>query len=136
APSAIPAGTTCSNPVTIAALPYTATGETTACFGDDYNNSTAGSCGSLYESGEDKVYKYTSAGNECIGISLTNASSYSIGYQVYMGCPGSGGVCIANNGGNNPLSGSVVFSLPGTYYIIVDEWGPPVSVNYDISITS
>jgi hypothetical protein len=135
APGGIPAGTTCANPLNIT-LPYSAAGQTTSCFGNDYTNATTGSCGSLYESGEDKVYKITVPSSQCIGISIYNASTYSVGYQVYQNCPGAGGICLASNGGTNPLSGSVVLPSAGSYYIMVDTWASPYSVNYDISISS
>lgn len=138
APAGIPAGTTCANPVNIASLPYSAIGETTACFGDDYTNASTGSCGSWYESGEDKVYRYVASGPECIGVSLTNASAmWSIGFQVYSGCPGTAGTtCIGSYGGSSPLNGSVVLPSAGTYYIIIDTWASPTSTSYDIAITS
>jgi hypothetical protein len=136
APSGVPAGTTCSNPVNISTLPYTATGETTLCFGNDYSNSSTGSCGSLYESGEDKVYKYVATGSECIGITLSNGATNQ-GFQVYSGCPGSAGAtCIGSYGGSNPLSGSIVLPSAGTYYIVVDCWATPSYINYDLSIAS
>lgn len=136
APVGTPAGTTCANAPAIT-LPYSAANQTTACYGNDYTNSSLGSCGSLYESGEDRVYALTVASAQCIGISLTNCSSWSIGYQVYSGCPGSAGaVCIGSNGGSNPLSGNVTLPAPGTYYIVVDSWANPFNVNYDIAITS
>lgn len=136
APTGTPPGTICSNAPAIT-LPYTATGHTTSCYGNDYTNASVGSCASLYESGEDRVYALTVASAQCIGINLTNCSSWSIGYQVYSGCPGSAGaVCIGSNGGTNPLSGNVVLPAAGTYYIIVDSWANPFNVNYDISVTS
>lgn len=135
APSGTPVGTTCGNAPTIA-LPYTATSHTTTCYGDDYNNASSGSCGSLYESGEDRVYALTVASSTCIGITLSNASTTSIGYQVYNGCPGSGGTCIGNNGGSNPLSGTVVLPAAGTYYIIVDTWSAPNNCTYDINVVN
>lgn len=135
-PSAAPPGMTCATATAIV-MPYTATGHTTACYGNDYTNASTGSCGSLYESGEDRVYSLTVASAQCIGIALTNCSSTSIGYQVYQGCPGTAGtVCIGSNGGGNPLNGNVTLPAPGTYYIIVDSWAAPMNVNYDISVTS
>ncbi len=129
-------GSTCGNAPAIT-MPYTAVGQTTLCYGNDYNNLSTGSCGTLYESGEDHVYSLTVGAGTCIGISLTNASTTSIGYQVYSGCPGSvGTTCIGNNGGANPLSGTVTLPAAGTYYIIVDTWSAPNSVNYDISVTN
>lgn len=139
APSGALAGITCANPVNISSLPYSATNESSSCFGNDYTNASTGSCGSLYESGEDKVYRYTSTGTECIGITLSGTSTNYIGYQVYSGCPGTGGTtCIGNNGGatSGTLAGSITLPSAGTYYIIVDTWAAPTSASYNISITS
>jgi hypothetical protein len=139
APAGTSAGVTCGNPFIIPALPFSRSNETTACFGNDYTNASIGSCGSFYESGEDKVYRYIATAAECIGITLSGTSTNSIGYQVYQGCPGSGGtLCIANNGGatSGTLTGSAVLPAAGTYYIIVDTWAPPASAVYNISITS
>jgi hypothetical protein len=139
APSGTAAGVTCGNPFIIPGLPFSRTAETTACFGNDYTNASLGSCGSFYESGEDKVYRYVSSGAECIGITLSGTSTNSIGYQVYQGCPGTAGtVCIANNGGatSGTLTGSAVLPAAGTYYIVVDTWAPPASAVYNIIISS
>ena len=139
APSAILAGATCANAVNIAALPYSVLNESTACTGNEYTNASIGSCGTLYESGEDKVYVYTATQPECIGITLSGASSNSIGYQVYSGCPGvAGSTCIGSNGGANSgtLTGSVVLPAAGTYYIVIDSWAPPTNVSYNISIAT
>lgn len=130
------AGATCANAVNIASLPSSFLNESTACMNDDYTLTTPGGCGSLYVSGEDKVYKYTSAGNECIGITLNNVSTPLMGFQVYYGCPGSGGSCIAFYGGASVISGSATLTLAGTYYIVVDSWAPPTSVGYDLFVQS
>ena len=136
APPAASPGSTCATAVSIT-MPYTATGQTTTCSGNNYTNASVGSCGTLYESGEDYVYAVTVASAQCIGISLTNCSSTSIGWQVYQGCPGvAGTTCIANAGGSSPLSGNATLPAAGTYYIIVDSWSAPFSVNYDIAVTS
>jgi len=134
----IPAGTTCSNPVNMT-LPYTATGQSTLCFGNDYSNASLGSCGTLYESGEDKVYAFTTTGPDCLSLVLSNASSSYIGYQVYAGCPGTAGTtCISNGGGatSGTLTGSFTVPAAGTYYVIVDTWSSPSFVNYDIQLSS
>jgi hypothetical protein len=139
APSSAAPGTTCGNPLNISSLPFALTGESTTCMGNDYSNASTGSCASLYESGEDKVYRYIATAAECIGITLSSASTSSIGYQVYSGCPGtSGTTCIVNNGGatSGTLTGSATLPSAGTYYIIVDTWATPMSASYDISITS
>ncbi|MDF2436516.1 MAG: hypothetical protein K0Q95_892 [Bacteroidota bacterium] len=138
APSGIPAGTVCATAPTIS-LPYTATGQTTACYGNDYVSTSTGSCGTSYESGEDRVYAFTTTGSECIGITLSNASTSSIGFQVYSGCPGtSGTTCIGNAGGasSGSLTASITVPSAGTYYLIVDTWASPTSATYDLAITS
>ena len=134
--TAVLPGTTCANPITIGTLPASFLNESTACMNDDYNSSTTGGCSSIYMSGEDKVYMYNSLGGECIGITLSNVSTPNIGFQVYYGCPGSGGTCITSYGGNSVVVGSLTLANPGTYYIIVDSWAPPSSVGYDLFITS
>ncbi len=139
APVATLTGATCGNPLVIPTLPFSALDESTACMGNDYTSGSSGSCGTLYESGEDKVYRYTSTSSECIAITLSGVSSNSIGFQVYSGCPGSGSAtCIGSGGGAyaGTLTGSVVLPSAGVYYIIVDTWANPMSVEYNISIAS
>ncbi len=129
-------GSVCAN-APIITSPFIGTGHSTACYGNDYTNASTGSCGTLYESGEDRVYAYSASGPECITISLTNASTSFIGYQVYSGCPGTAGAaCIGSNGGSATLGGSVALPAAGTYYIVIDTWASPTSASYDISIVS
>lgn len=136
APSvASPPGSTCANAVPVT-LPFTVNNQSTLCKGDDYNNSTSGSCASLYESGEDMVYALTVPSGQCISVTLSNTSSSQAGFQVYENCPGSAGAnCLGFVGGGN-VTGN--FSLPnaGTYYIIVDSWAPPTVLTYSLNITS
>jgi hypothetical protein len=139
APSGVLPGATCTSSVAIGALPFTSTGESTACLGNEYTNASTGSCGTFYESGEDKVYSYVAAGPECLSITLTGASTNSIGFQVYKGCPGTAGTtCIGSAGGANSgtLTGSITLPSAGTYYIVVDTWASPVNAQYNISISS
>lgn len=131
-----PVGSNCSNPVLISTLPYSISNQTTLCKGNDYNNGSSGSCASLYESGEDMVFRYSTTGNECIRVDLSNTSSTQAGFQVYENCPGGvGASCLGFLGGGN-VSGS--FSLPGagTYYIVVDSWDPPEGITFNLSVTS
>ncbi|MCS6991143.1 MAG: hypothetical protein NZL95_04705 [Chitinophagales bacterium] len=127
-------GTTCANAIPIT-LPYYAYGQTTACAGNDYNNAVLGSCGSIYESGEDRVYAYTTTSAECISVTLSNMSSNFGGFMVYSACPGTGtGICLGWFGG--PGTRQVSLPGPGTYYIIVDSWAPPSAITYDLSVIS
>lgn len=136
APSGIPAGTTCGNAPAIT-LPYTATGHTTACYGNDYTNASTGSCATLYESGEDRVYAITLSAAACLGITLSNASTPNIGFQLYSGCPGNvGTTCVGSAGGSNPLSASVTVPSAGTYYLVVDTWSSPFNATYDINVVN
>lgn len=139
APTGLLPGATCGSSVAVGTLPFTRTGESTACLGNDYSNASIGSCGTFYESGEDKVYAYTATGPECISITLSGASTNSIGFQVYNGCPGAAGTsCIGNADGANSgtLTGSITLPSAGTYYIIVDTWANPTNAQYNISISS
>lgn len=133
--SASAVGATCANPVIIGSLPFNVVNETTACMGDDYNDLTPGTCATVYNSGEDKVYSLLSPGNQCISITINNGSTSLMGFQVYFGCPGSG-TCIATDGGFSPLVTDVTLPFAGTYYIIIDSWAPPAAVSYDLSIAS
>ncbi len=136
APVSIPAGITCANPYVIAAFPFTANGESTTCMGNEYNNAVSGTCLSLYESGEDKVYQYTAAAAECLFFTLSGAGTTAVGIQIYLGEPGAGGTCISNFGGQNPLSAQVTLPVADTYFFMVDTWAPPTFINYNLSITS
>jgi hypothetical protein len=131
-------GLTCANAVNIAALPYNVAGESTACMGNDYTAATPGICNGTFAFGEDKVYSYTATGTECISITLTGTSTNDIGFAVYQGCPGGGGVCIGSGGPatSNILSGSVTLPAAGTYYIMIDSRSPSSSVSYNLLINS
>ncbi|HNT80504.1 MAG TPA: T9SS type A sorting domain-containing protein [Bacteroidia bacterium] len=132
-------GATCATAISLASLPYSANNVSTSCTGNNYFNGMTGSCNTLYESGEDLVYSYVSSGSECIGITLSGASSNNIGFQIYSACPGSAGAtCIGSFGGatSGTLSGSVILPSAGTYYIVIDSWAPPSSVTFNISVTS
>ena len=130
-------GATCGTAVPISSLPYTTPSlQTTLCKGDDYNNSSSSSCASLYESGEDMVFSYTTAAAQCIQIALSNTSSTVAGFTVYQGCPSSASSnCLGFVGGGN-VSGNFTLPASGTYYIVVDSWSPPAFVTFDLNVTS
>ncbi len=138
-PVEVPVATTtstCANATVISSIPYSATGMTTCCMGDDYNSTDA--CGSSYMNGEDYVFKYTPAADIIIDITLTGTLSYT-GVFVTERCPDAGGAsCVAqntNSSGNPSLCG---VSLDGgtTYYIIVDTYPSPDCTPFNISITN
>ena len=125
----------CAN-APILPLPWNFTNQTTSCYGNDYTSTTSGSCGSLYSSGEDRVYAFNASGPTCLSIALTGASTAYIGYQVYLGCPGAGGICVGSNGGSVNTSGSVSIPAAGTYYVIIDTWAPPSNATYNLSVVA
>jgi hypothetical protein len=131
-------GTICSNAVNMT-FPYSATNQSTLCYGNDYTNASIGSPSTLYESGEDKVYSFTTTGPQCLNLILSNASTDYIGFQVYSGCPGViGTTCVASGGGatSGSLASSFVVPDAGTYYLVIDTWSAPSFVNYDLVVTS
>lgn len=131
-------GAICANAIAIASLPYSVSSHTTACSGNDYSAATAGICNGTFAWGEDKVYQFTVSSAQCIGVSISGASNNNIGFGVYQGCPGSGGVCIGSAGGATMGSLSTSITLPGagTYYIIIDTQSPSSSVSYNLQVTS
>ncbi len=132
------AGATCATAVSIPSLPYNVSGHTTACMGDDYTNLTPGICNGVYAYGEDKVYSFTVASFQCIGISISGATTNDVSYSVYAGCPGAGGICVGFAGGATlgTLSGSVNLPAAGTYYLIIDTRSPSNIVTYSLTVSS
>ncbi|MCU0433372.1 MAG: hypothetical protein MUC87_07970 [Bacteroidia bacterium] len=135
APQTTLAGSLCSNAPAIT-LPYTATNHSTACYGNDITELSTGSCGSVYETGEDRVYALTVTGSTCIGVEVTNASTTNIAAFVYNGCPGTAGTtCLGTYGGSTTFNGSFTLPAAGTYYISIDTWAAPSNATYNLSIT-
>jgi hypothetical protein len=129
-------GVNCSNPMVIAALPYSNTGLTTCGNGNTYTSVHA--CGNAYMNGEDFIFRYNSPGNECININLSGTTLW-VGLFVYNGCPNViGTTCVAQatSGAGNPSLSSVTLSAPGNYYILVSTLPPPSCTAFNISITT
>lgn len=131
---AVGVGNTCSNAFTIPSLPYSQTGFTTCGFGNDYNS--ASSCGTNYLDGDDFVFQYTSPGNECIKVQLTNTDLYTA-FFVMDGCPDNPATnCIASREeiGGNPVLRRIDLVNPGTYYIVVSTWPNPQCTPFNILV--
>lgn len=131
---AVGVGNTCSNAFVVPSLPYNQSGFTTCGFGDDYNNASA--CGSNYLDGDDFVFRYTSPGNECIKVQLTNTATYT-GFFVLDDCPDNPAAnCIASREeiGGNPVLRRIDLNDPGDYYIVVSTWPNPQCTPFNISI--
>ena len=132
-------GATCANSTLICSVPFSRTGLTTAGFVNDYD-STSSICHTANMNGEDYVFSYTPAANQCIKISLTSTGNNPAVF-IYSGCPNAGGVyCLGST--EAPTGNAVInsVSLIGgqTYYIVVDN--NPVSGNtnipFDINVTA
>ncbi|MEZ5083888.1 MAG: hypothetical protein R2750_10630 [Bacteroidales bacterium] len=127
-------GTNCAVPIVVSSLPYNTT-DNTNLYGDDYSSiDNPCTTSAYYLDGDDVVYSYTPAADECIDITLTNTGSY-VGLYVFEGCnPFT--TCVANDlqsGGNPSLTG---IDLIGgtTYYIVISTWPAPQSTAYDLEI--
>lgn len=126
----------CEN-FTIASLPYSNTGINTATYGNNYSSSDA--CGSYYMDGDDVVFMYTSSGNECLNITLSNTDATAdVGLFFLDNCPSDPTAnCLdyATQSNGAPSLGYTITSA-GTYYIVVSTYPSPQSTNFDINITS
>lgn len=118
----------------IGSIPFTATSQTTCGSGDDFSSSDV--CGSSYMGGDDYVYTYTPAANECVSISLSNTGTW-VGLFVSDACPSSGSAnCVASNtnSSGNPSIGGVNLTAGTTYYITISTFPAPQCTPFDISI--
>lgn len=124
----------CSTPDVITSLPYVTT--TTTCgAGNNYDATDA--CGSTYMNGEDRIFAYTSAGNECISINLSG-TSIGTGLFVMDGCPNSDATdCIFSQESStgNPSASSIELEEPGTYYIVVATEGCPSCTDFEMTVS-
>jgi gliding motility-associated-like protein len=119
-PCTAPPITTCEEPVSIPTLPYQ---------GDDLNNCFSGNsvnfdpCGSTFLAGNDYLFSYESAGDECISVT-TSGTTEGVGLGVYYGCPDQpGSECISITGGgffggSDPSVSAAFLENPGTYFIM------------------
>lgn len=133
-PSSPGAPSTCATAQVIAALPFTASGQSTCCRINDYNSGDG--CGSLYQDGEDFLYSYTPSTNQTIDITTTGTLSYT-GLFITDKCPTAGGVnCIASaeSSSGNPSLCGVSLNSGTTYYIMIDTDGSPMCTPFNISI--
>lgn len=144
APNGYP-GSSCYDAIPIT-LPLNWSFESTYCHSDAYHNGQSGVC-STYNQGQDKVYKYTASGPECLSISLSNIimpyGNSKASISVYYQCPGSGGYCLSdtfinvNPPSNASVSTNVNLPMAGNYYIMIDA-GPTGSdwLEYAVNINS
>lgn len=134
-----PSGSTCTDPLVVATLPYTSTGENTSTYGDNYSGT--GPCfTNSYLNGDEVVYTYTPLTNESVDVAVTNLTGTYAAVMILDDCPNGAPNCI---GSASNLSSTADLNITGasltagtTYYIIVSTWASPQSTGYDISITA
>lgn len=132
-------GNTCANPITVPSLPFQDTNNT-ACKGDDFDN--VGTCNTFFQNGNETVYTYTSAGNECIGIQLNNTSRVYGAISIFDQCPETpGATCLANTISTIPVNGKpgyaaldYTITAPTTLYITVSNAYLDDEFQYELSI--
>lgn len=130
----VPGGAGCVGATSISSLPYSQTGFNTSGAGDDFDNSDA--CGSYYMGGDDFVFEYTPASDECISVTLSNTGSYT-GVFITDLCPDD---ALANcvdydtDSGGDPYISTVSLNGGTTYYITVSTFPSPQSTMFDIDI--
>lgn len=128
-----PPVTTCADPQPIPALPYTA--DLSNCFSG--NTLFDGPCNNDdgFLNGNDYIFAYTSAGNECIRITTQNTIE-GAGIGVYNLCPDQPGAdCIAqaySPFAENPSINSAFLENPGTYYIVFGTNGNCSAFNINV----
>ena len=128
-------GATCGTPYNIASIPFSLTGQNTACYGDDYSSSDA--CSSTYMNGDDFVFTYTPPSNDCVTIGLTGTAEFSTGLFLLDNCPSAGGAtCVASSTGTDPQLQGVNITGGTTYYIVVSTDAFPQSTPFDFNIYS
>jgi hypothetical protein len=132
----IPSPTTCGSPELIQRLPFSRLNQTT-CH-DALNTVTTSPCSTPatvnnFLQGKDHVYKFTSAGAQCISVLLTGMVTANLpgthtgtNIGIYFGCPGTAGSVCIGNGRVNATRDSVQIAniqldVPGDYYFVVSR---------------
>ena len=130
-----PQPTSCAAPDVIPSLPFNQIGATTC--NDDLDAVTTSPCTPAstnnFLQGKDHIYKYTSAGAQCIQVTLTGIPTSSspgthtgANVGIYLGCPGTPGATCIKTGSLNTtrdtvFNSNVTLDAPGDYYFVVSR---------------
>ncbi len=125
----------------LVSLPLTVTGQSTCGKSNDLTSTNVSqvctSYGDFY-SGADEMYVFTPTTTTGYDIDLTTTTAENAAFMLYNGCPLSGGACITNDQGVSGLTRSarsVPLIAGNTYYLLVDNWGPPSCISsYNLSV--
>lgn len=133
-------GSTCSNPDTITALPFTIVGQTTQGYGNDYGFDDA--CNSPRLEGEEYVFFYMPSVDECVTVTSTHVRPETSLF-VFDGCPDQPSTrCIAmaeyDPSISNPTTCTVQTRLLAGlgYFIMVAPGEPDTFTVFNLTVTS
>jgi gliding motility-associated-like protein len=135
--STVPTGATCSAPIIINTLPFSASNNTSN-FGDDFEGTPgATGCGTTgnFLNGDEVVYAYTAAFTGTISVSMTGNGANSAMF-VYNSCANIGVSCVAGGTGNatTPVNLPSISVTAGTTYYIVISSSTTQSTPYNLII--
>jgi hypothetical protein len=135
----LPIGDDCSHPIIVnlpADMPYSDLNKTTCGFTDDYN----ATCLNYYDNGPDVIYQLNITAEVVVSITAlgstpTGGSPYT-GIALFAECPPVTCIDSATYYGSVPITMDNLTLVPGTYYLMVDNWAPgPDCMNYNLYIT-
>jgi len=125
---------TCDDPTNINGLPYTESGLSTC---RSLNSVANGPCDRPdLLAGDDHVFAYTSVGDECIMVEVSNANPLTA-LSIYNDCPEQATDCLGSDitaVGSNAVVMMTYLDEPGTYYIIVDN--SDACTDFEIAVNS
>ncbi|MCB0636508.1 MAG: T9SS type A sorting domain-containing protein [Lewinella sp.] len=119
--------TTCGNAEVIASLPFSGA---PTCGGNDITSSNASNCyagNASYFNGNEALFSFTPAANMTVNLAYSGQTWTQL--SVYLGCPTTGGSCVAGNFSGTSSSNNVMATLTAgmTYFILIDTWPTPNS---------
>ncbi|MCP3905018.1 MAG: hypothetical protein GY715_15450 [Planctomycetes bacterium] len=126
-------GDDCTDPIGVtlpAELPYTSVDSTVGRV-DDYADTCMGS----YDGGEDIIYELTVTAQVCVEISLLADNIWG-GVAVFSECPDTGPqtcVALATSSANPDVISDLTLD-PGTYWIMIDTFPTPNTIDFTLTI--
>ncbi len=141
-----PAPTSCAAPEIIQSLPFIRERQTNC--NDAISTITTSPCAATantFLGGKDHVYRFTSAGGQCVSVLLTNIPPFNggsgtqtgINFGLYRNCPtGANSECVGtgriSTGRDSAFIANISLTQAGDYYIVVSS--REACTTYDIKI--
>jgi len=125
---------TCAEPTMIDNLPFQESDLSTCGTLDAVESGPCDAPGLL--DGEDLVFAYTSPGDECIMVEVSNANPLTA-VSIFDDCPENANECLGSDVsavGSNAVVMMTYLEAPGTYFIIVDN--SDACTDFDIAINT